>query len=677
DLLGSHPWFEAEQNNGPVRLELDADTTIAFPGNAKRPVHAGNDLRSEPEIISGALLDLNDTYQPKINNGSWRAWLTNGDRQVRVEADAGRFPWATMWTQWPGIVGMEPTASVRDPFALPQDHPLLQNWIQPGQQKQGQVRYTIITRQDVIKAAQDNRTMTPQELAEKTGASLKFVQDALEAMQKNERLAGLSEHVRDAVNRTMNGEPTGGLSRLRSFLTDMTGIEEGYYIATDWGGTNLRVLLVHAIPGQKPVTLHQYTVKAEFPKNYVAGEVPIEEVMDFVASKIAEMVGKIKSDGDNGKLILQKTLNMGAGFSFPTVVTQEDGEVVVQLEQNNIKGWAFPGLSVEDVKKTGKKAPSLRKLHQDAIDRNPEIRGLVKVMAMPNDVVALGLAIAGSSISFIDGTGFNMGVRNPLTGEWINLEFGAFDDISSGLITDMDRRVFEEVDPGVHKFEKMVSGKYLIELLRRQVADKMAGYTAIQKLFAFPEIDSRILTFAADDKMSIEQKNQGLIEKFGTDLGLKEADWRLLQEPSRYYLARSGELIGAVLSGVLEAIDPERKIESPIIAYDGSAINNPIVMSRVKNKMAETGGRKVEFRTTNDATGIGTAIAAALKPMDAAQQTGGVNLDPAAMDFQIRRDGKGVPLSLSSQPVKDLRIDGFSPRIIGIRPVSVVDLINK
>ncbi|OGX18548.1 MAG: hypothetical protein A2Y04_03550 [Omnitrophica WOR_2 bacterium GWC2_45_7] len=48
---------------------------------------------------------------------------------------------------------------------------------------------------------------------------------------------------------------------------------------------------------------------------------------------------------------------------------------------------------------------------------------------------------------------------------------------------------------------------------------------------------------------------------------------------------------------------------------------------------------------------------------------GGINLDPAMMRLQIRRDDKGIPLPLAQQPLKDMRIDGFVPVIINITPL--------
>jgi glucose-6-phosphate isomerase len=48
---------------------------------------------------------------------------------------------------------------------------------------------------------------------------------------------------------------------------------------------------------------------------------------------------------------------------------------------------------------------------------------------------------------------------------------------------------------------------------------------------------------------------------------------------------------------------------------------------------------------------------------------GGIDLNPALLDLQIKRGSGGVPLPLSMQPMEDMRVDGFLPVIINITPI--------
>ena len=54
---------------------------------------------------------------------------------------------------------------------------------------------------------------------------------------------------------------------------------------------------------------------------------------------------------------------------------------------------------------------------------------------------------------------------------------------------------------------------------------------------------------------------------------------------------------------------------------------------------------------------------------------GGIDLNPALLDLQIKRDGEGVPLPLPQQPIETMRIDGFLPVIINIVPITNLPLL--
>ncbi len=49
---------------------------------------------------------------------------------------------------------------------------------------------------------------------------------------------------------------------------------------------------------------------------------------------------------------------------------------------------------------------------------------------------------------------------------------------------------------------------------------------------------------------------------------------------------------------------------------------------------------------------------------------GGIDFNPDTLDFQILRDGNGVPLPVFRQPIANINIDGFLPVIINIQPIT-------
>ncbi len=54
---------------------------------------------------------------------------------------------------------------------------------------------------------------------------------------------------------------------------------------------------------------------------------------------------------------------------------------------------------------------------------------------------------------------------------------------------------------------------------------------------------------------------------------------------------------------------------------------------------------------------------------------GGINLDPAFLDLQIKRDGKGVPLPVLQQPIQNMQIEGFLPIIINVTPIPSLPML--
>ncbi len=55
---------------------------------------------------------------------------------------------------------------------------------------------------------------------------------------------------------------------------------------------------------------------------------------------------------------------------------------------------------------------------------------------------------------------------------------------------------------------------------------------------------------------------------------------------------------------------------------------------------------------------------------------GGINLNAAAFDLQIKRDGRGVPLPLEFQSLGDVHVEGFLPIIMNITPINLPQLLG-
>ncbi|GMG20718.1 unnamed protein product [Ambrosiozyma monospora] len=243
------------------------------------------------------------------------------------------------------------------------------------------------------------------------------------------------------------------------------GSETGDYLAIDLGGTNLRVVMVHLLGN------HKFTSEQE--KYPLPGPIRTtrvkEELFDFIANSLDDFVKKLNPNG-----IPEGTVYpLGFTFSYPCTQTSIDMGIL----QRWTKGFDIPGVEGEDC------VPMLMK----SINK----RGTpIKVVALINDtcgtLVASRYTDNMTEMGCIFGTGVNgayyerVSNISKLEGKLcddipkdspmlINCEYGSFDNGRKVL----PRTIYDvEIDnesprPGQQAFEKMTSGYYLGELLRK------------------------------------------------------------------------------------------------------------------------------------------------------------------------------------------------------------------
>lgn len=215
-------------------------------------------------------------------------------------------------------------------------------------------------------------------------------------------------------------------------------------VAIDAGGTNFRVARVRFDEQRRPII---EGMKTEMMPG-VKEEVGKDEFFEVMAGYIRDMVERQES--------------IGFCFSYPTeIFPNKDGRAILLCKE--VKAKAVEGEIVGE-------------------NLNLALRGMggkgAKRIVILNDTVATLLAGKGSSdrlfggyIGFILGTGTNccyveknsnitkVSGLDPQKSQIINCESGGFGRFRRGRIDlEYDRTT---VDPGVHVFEKLISGAYL------------------------------------------------------------------------------------------------------------------------------------------------------------------------------------------------------------------------
>ena len=419
------------------------------------------------------------------------------------------------------------------------------------------------------------------------------------------------------MGRGLRAEQNATLKMIDSLVPKPTSPATGKFLALDLGGTNFRVLVVELKDGEvvgipKP---HKSTLTDELIKG------DRDEFFGFIADKIREAM---VAEG----LSADQVYPMGFTFAFPINQTSINHGTLIHWS----KGFEVKRVEGEDV---------VELLHQAL-----EARGIrnVKVAALVNDTVGTLAAANGADVGAILGTGTNgayWGRTNAINTEW-----GGFDSFPDGVITAYDKELDKQSgsDAGRQILEKMVSGKYLGEVLRliledlrtRNLIFRGFNYSALSTPYGFSA--KQVSDFAYDQSEHLDT----MVPHFG---GSSIEDRKIVKQAADLVLTRSARIFVSAVSAILTESDFELS-QKHRVAIDGSVFD-AVYKVKVREAAAELWGSKaqnIEFVEAKDGSGVGAAIIAAI----ASSQAGGrLSSLPAKVSLTIAvLGGLGVVTAL-------------------------------
>jgi hexokinase len=392
--------------------------------------------------------------------------------------------------------------------------------------------------------------------------------------------------------RGLVGEPS-SLKMLQTFTRQPSGRERGRVVAVDWGGTKARAGLVELRPGGAVRIVAEETLT--FSESDKRGAP--EPVFDLIARAVGRVV---QGQGD-------AAAPLAFIYSYPARLERIDRAVALA----STKGWQLKGLVGQDV----------AALLGAALLRAGLAR--IALAAVANDTVAALMlhsyrargrdaAARPADVGLIVGTGTNLaadlgpaGIRN--------LESGNFDGVGA-VETAYDVALDREVDeppPGAQRFEKMVSGHYLGEILRRALEDSGKRTGPLATPFT---LDSAHLSrIAADDTAGLDDVG-ALLRALGTSSTVDER--HRVRALGAAIARRAARLVGTALVGTLRFLDAELA-ERRTIAVDGSLWGGyPGFEALVREAIVELlGGERagrIETAYVKDSTSAGAAVIAAV-----------------------------------------------------------------
>lgn len=384
------------------------------------------------------------------------------------------------------------------------------------------------------------------------------------------------------------------LRMLKSYIGLPTGKETGEYLALDFGGTNLRVILIRLDGNGKFEVLKKVAkpLVVEGKYNFICADAKAEELFDFIADMIEEAV-----DGNR-----DKKYSLGHTFSFPSSQTNiYNARLIIWTKEFATQG--VEGEVVNDLLKDALKRKNLTN---------------VEPTAVINDTVAVLLAAAykcgNTNIGSIYATGQNNCYYETYTGIGkpamvINMESGGFNKLA---INKYDYKLDQESEkPYEQRLEKMVSGRYMGELLSYCLDDAWK----VGKI-AFTSID--ISTILADNSDNLSKVVALLTEKTNEEITTDDAIW--VKALAETIAARSARIVVATYCGILWHLYKNGGVPKQFIAVDGSVYEKmPTIKENMQKAIYEIMGDdadKLELILENGGSALGAALAAAMEPVE-------------------------------------------------------------
>ena len=424
-----------------------------------------------------------------------------------------------------------------------------------------------------------------------------------------ESVASLIRKFQAEIERGLDGENS-SIAMHPSYVSRPTGREVGEFVALDMGGSNVRVTVVE-LAGDGVIGVKQHeTLRL----SRIDGEAA--DLFD----PIAAFIGSVLEEGRN--------YDLGFIFAFPT---DQAGVNRGRLTKWT-KEFAFRGVEGNDVSAL---------LEQSIARQTGTIPALksVSVTALANDTV--GVLVTGAysdsrcDMGLIVATGTNMAVAvdrtlvnrplPPTVGNpdemLFNMECGNFDGVIS-IQTPYDRILDAESDSQGQLLEKMISGRYLGEIVRLVVADVLSegrgltGWNGLNSVFRVPYgFTTEHLSDIAHDETPELAGVGMLLNRLGVGaVGIHERS--VFKKICQLVAGRSARMVAMSIAATTLYIDPLLESQH-VVAVDGSLFRGypgyqEGVQAGLQEMLGDSAAERALVSYIRDGSGIGAAIIAAV-----------------------------------------------------------------
>ncbi|XP_034366355.1 hexokinase-3 isoform X1 [Arvicanthis niloticus] len=411
---------------------------------------------------------------------------------------------------------------------------------------------------------EERASSCPQEGMPRPSGSLELVQECLQQFKVTRtQLQQIQASLLCSMGQALKGQdgPTPSVRMLPTYVRSTPhGTEQGDFLVLELGatGASLRVLWV-TLTGTKEHSVEPRSREFVIPQEVILGAG--QQLFDFAARCLSEFLDAYPVENQG--------LKLGFNFSFPCHQTGLDRSTLISWT----KGFRCSGVEGQDVVQ----------LLRDAIQRQGTYS--IDVVAMVNDTVGtmmgcelgtrpceVGLVVdTGTNACYMEEARHVAALDEDRGRTCVSIEWGSFYDEGAlgPVLTTFDYALdHESLIPGAQRFEKMIGGLYLGELVRlvlvhlSQCGVLFGGCTSPALLSQ----GSILLEHVAgmEDPATGTAHIQTILQDLG--LSLQASDAELVQCVCEAVCTRAAQLCAAALAAVLSRLQHSREQQTLRVA---------------------------------------------------------------------------------------------------------------
>nr|XP_036851075.1 hexokinase-3 isoform X6 [Manis javanica] len=471
--------------------------------------------------------------------------------------------------------------------------------------------------------------------------SSELVQDCLQQFKVTEpQLQQIQTSLLGSMEQALGGQtsPAPAVRMLPTYVGSIPhGTEEGDFVVLELGatGASLRVLWV-TLTGTEGHSMQPQSQEFVIPQEVMLG--PGQQLFDFAACCLSKFLDTLPV-GNQG-------LQLGFSFSFPCHQTGLDRSTLISWT----KGFRCSGVEGQDVVQ----------LLRDAIQRQGAYN--IDVVAVVNDTVGTMMGcepgLGPCEVGLVVDTGTNacymeearhVAVLDEDRGRvCVSIEWGSFggDEALGPVLTTFDRTLdLESLNPGAQRFEKMIGGLYLGELVRLVLAyltqhGVLFGGCTSPALLSQGSIPLKHVA-EMEDPSDGATRVHTILQDLGLSVGA--LDVKIVQHVCMAVCTRAARLCAAALAAVLFRLQHSREQQMLQIAVaTGGQVfeQHPRFLSVLQETvMLLVPECDVSFIPSVDGGGRGVAMVTAVAARLAAHRR---LLEETLADFRLNREQLAV-----------------------------------